>query len=123
MVERVISRDEILKGQECPSNLEGNLQGLLLALNRFRAAYGKPMIVNSGYRSPEHNASVGGRPGSAHVLCQAADFRDPTGSLASFCLENVQLLEHCGLWLESPSYTKGWVHLQTRPALHRVFIP
>ena len=37
--------------------------------------FGKPIIVNSGYRSPEHNAAVGGVPNSQHVLGTAADIR------------------------------------------------
>lgn len=47
-------------------------------LNRFdtlRAQFGKPLIVTSGYRCPEHNAKVSstGRTGP-HTTGQAADF-------------------------------------------------
>lgn len=41
--------------------------------NRIREAYGKPLVVNSGYRSEAHNAKVGGAKGSLHVQGQAAD--------------------------------------------------
>lgn len=119
----MISRDEILKGQNCPPELESNLEALLAALNLFREAYGIPMIVTSGLRSPAHNQSVGGKPGSAHVSAQAADFSDPDGSLKQFCLANLPLLESCGLWMESPDATPTWCHLQIRPAHNRVFIP
>ena len=44
-------------------------------LNEIRMAFGKPIIVNSGYRSPEHNAAVGGVPDSLHVQGLAADIR------------------------------------------------
>ena len=33
---------------------------LIVMLNAIRSRYGKPIVVNSGYRSPEHNAAVGG---------------------------------------------------------------
>ena len=53
---------------------------LLDLCNELRLAFGKPIIVNSGYRSPEHNAAVGGVPNSYHVQGLAADLRpmDPT---------------------------------------------
>ena len=38
---------------------------------------GKPIIVNSAYRSPAINASVGGKPTSQHVHGCAADIRVP----------------------------------------------
>ncbi len=41
---------------------------------------GIPFIVNSGYRTPAHNAAVGGVPNSAHLHGWAADIsaRTPT---------------------------------------------
>lgn len=48
---------------------------LLELLNSLRAAYGKPLVVNSAYRSPEHNKAVGGVPNSYHTQGLAADIR------------------------------------------------
>lgn len=48
---------------------------LLELCNEIRSAFGKPILVNSGYRSPEHNAKVGGVPNSYHVQGLAADIR------------------------------------------------
>ena len=48
---------------------------LLELCNELRTAFGKPIIVNSGYRSPEHNAKVGGVENSYHVQGLAADLR------------------------------------------------
>ncbi|WP_352422263.1 D-Ala-D-Ala carboxypeptidase family metallohydrolase [Proteiniphilum sp.] len=42
-------------------------------LQPLRDLYGKPMVVNSGYRSPEVNKLVGGVPASQHTKGQAAD--------------------------------------------------
>ena len=45
------------------------------ALERIRAAVGKPVIVNSAYRCLTHNKAVGGKPNSEHVNGLAADIR------------------------------------------------
>ena len=49
-------------------------RGFLLTLDKIRADYGKPLRVNSGYRSVKHNALVGGRVGSSHLKGVAVDF-------------------------------------------------
>lgn len=48
---------------------------LLHRLNMARDIYGKPMVVESGYRCEAHNAEVGGVAGSAHTSGEAADIR------------------------------------------------
>lgn len=42
-------------------------------LDPLREVWGRPIYVNSGYRSPELNVKVGGSVGSQHKLGQAAD--------------------------------------------------
>ena len=49
-------------------------RGFLLTLDKIRADYGKPLRVNSGYRTAEHNSLVGGRVGSSHCKGMAVDF-------------------------------------------------
>lgn len=48
---------------------------LIVRLNAIRSRFKKPIIVNSGYRSPEHNKAVGGVKNSTHVQGIAADIR------------------------------------------------
>lgn len=48
-------------------------QELVKVLDKVREDYGKPMRVNSAYRSNEHNAKVGGVKNSQHRLGNAAD--------------------------------------------------
>lgn len=56
-----------------------NLQRLTRELEKVRALTGQPLRINSGYRSPELNAAVGGHPASAHQEGRAADFDPPAG--------------------------------------------
>lgn len=42
-------------------------------LQPLRVAYGKPIAITSGYRSPEVNKLVGGVPSSQHMKGEAAD--------------------------------------------------
>ena len=46
---------------------------VLEVLQPLREAFGKPMHINSGYRSPELNSLIGGVPTSQHVKGEAAD--------------------------------------------------
>lgn len=48
---------------------------LLYALETFRAAVGRPVIVDDAYRCVLHNADVGGAPNSEHLLGLAADIK------------------------------------------------
>lgn len=126
----MITRDEILMGRDKQYPLDGtlqvNLEKLLKAVNKFRAVYGKPLKVTSGYRPAAVNATVkGAAKKSNHMLCLAVDFADSDGKLAEYCLKNLKLLEEFGIWLEDPAFTKGWVHMQVVPPRSgsRVFKP
>lgn len=54
--------------------IKKNLEALIEnVLDPLREAYGKPIYVNSGYRSPELNKAVGGVGTSEHQSGRAAD--------------------------------------------------
>jgi len=52
---------------------EGISPKLITILEDVRAHFDAPVVINSGYRSPEHNANVGGAKGSHHLCGMAAD--------------------------------------------------
>lgn len=87
-------------------------------LQPVREHFGKSVTVNSGYRSPESNAAVGGSKTSDHCKGQAADIEIdglPNPELAAWIMEN---LEYTQLILEF--YTQGqpnsgWVHVSYDP--------
>lgn len=131
----MITANEILMGRDVAEPLTKemfyNLLNLLPKINYIRFLYGKPLHVSSGYRPPSINASVGGSKKSAHLLCMAVDFKDPDGSFALWCLNNLPALKKVGLYMEDPRWTMkktnagyaGWVHLDTRKRSNQVFIP
>ncbi|MBQ9527846.1 MAG: hypothetical protein IJR68_09555 [Fretibacterium sp.] len=57
---------------------------LVLWLDLFRAAWGGPVKVNSGFRCPAHNAEVGGAEKSRHLLGCAADIAPLSGDMGRF---------------------------------------
>lgn len=48
---------------------------LLKVLTQLRDWYGQPITITSGARCKSHNAIVGGKPGSRHLVGKAADFK------------------------------------------------
>ncbi len=46
---------------------------LVAKLQAMRSAAGRPITINSGYRTPERNGAVGGSPTSQHLYGKAAD--------------------------------------------------
>lgn len=46
---------------------------LVQLLEAIRIHFNKPVIINSAYRTPSHNARIKGKPKSKHLLGMAAD--------------------------------------------------
>ena len=56
------------------SEVKNAIEALVLnVLQPLRDNWGKPLHINSGYRCPELNREVGGKPTSQHLSGQAAD--------------------------------------------------
>jgi len=100
-----------------------NMANLLSRLNHLFATLKIDAVVSSGYRPSPLNKTIGGAKTSTHTVCAGADIIDHDGSLGAMLAKNTKLLEEYGLYLENPSFTKGWVHLDTKERKNRVFTP
>lgn len=86
-------------------------------LDPIRAAWGKPIIINSGYRSLALNKAVGGASTSQHLRGEAADITAGSKTLnkqlrtliqqlaANGTIEFDQLIDEKGL---------SWIHISYR---------
>lgn len=100
-------------------------QDLLNKVNAFLEHCPGEHKMTSGYRSPEHNAKIGGAKLSNHMTGNAIDIYDPDKSLARFVFQKAQLLSDHGLYCEDMRCTRNWVHFQNvapRSGM-RFFIP
>jgi uncharacterized protein YcbK (DUF882 family) len=130
----MISFKELLAGNsiaDVPLSYQHNLQALQKKMNTIRAAYAKPMIVTSGFRSEQQHLRIYSKHkknppmGSHHLRGNACDIYDPNQELQKWVLNNVELLEELGLWCEDFSATRTWVHFQQLPPKSgkRFFLP
>lgn len=60
-------------GTPVPKAYQGNVMVLATNLQALRDELGEPIYINSAYRTPSHNAKVGGVKDSQHVKGCAAD--------------------------------------------------
>ena len=60
-------------GAEMPDEVLQNVKELATNLQVLRDEFKAPIKINSGYRSPSHNARVGGAKRSQHLLGTAGD--------------------------------------------------
>jgi uncharacterized protein YcbK (DUF882 family) len=98
------SREEFRSkdGAYFPKQAQDNLQVLAQQLEVLREHFQKPVTINSGYRSPEHNAKIGGSKNSQHLLGKAADVviegvsPDEVADAIEFLVEN-KMMKQGGL--------------------------
>ena len=62
-------------GSNVPNEYLRNVIELAKNLQVLRDYIGKPIIINSAYRSQKHNAKVGGAKNSQHLLAKASDLK------------------------------------------------
>lgn len=62
-------------GFELTDEIRSNLFELATNLEVLRAHFDAPVHLTNAYRTPEHNAAVGGSKNSQHLLGKAADIK------------------------------------------------
>ena len=67
-----------------PKHLWQNIIPTARVADTIRRAWGGPVIVGSGYRSPDYNTVVGGAPGSEHTVFRAMDIYPSNGHIEEF---------------------------------------
>ena len=94
---------------------QANLQQLCeQVLQKVRDHFGKPVTVNSGYRSPELNKAIGGSTTSDHCKGMAADIEIPGISnyeLADWIKENCEFRQLILEFYTPGVPDSGWVHV------------
>lgn len=60
-------------GSEMTETAFNNIKLVAVNLQKIRDHINKPIVVNSGYRSPQHNKKIGGVTNSYHTKGLAAD--------------------------------------------------
>ena len=83
-------------------------------LDPIRRMWGKPIIVNSGYRCPKLNATVGGSATSQHMKGEAADITAgcPTKNKELFDMIAQSAIPFDQL-IDEKNYR--WIHVSYRP--------
>jgi hypothetical protein len=115
--ELTVSETATRKGLDNTPNeaITANLKTLAeTILQPLREHYGKSVKVNSGYRSPDVNASVGGSKTSDHCKGQAADIEIAgvaNGDLAQYIADNFKFTQVILEFYTQGIPDSGWVHV------------
>lgn len=106
-----------------PENIAKSLEALVNnILDPLREAWGAPIQVTSGYRSPAVNKAVGGASTSQHVLGEAADIRTVPNTRANN-KKLYELIKKLNLPVDQciNEYDYSWIHVSYGPRNRRMY--
>jgi hypothetical protein len=128
-----MGRDQVYANELTPeirSNAQVTVDRANALIARFQAETGNATArrVNSGRRPPAVNAGTkNAAKKSKHMTGQAIDIGDDDEGLDRWRMSSAgrAALDSIGLWLEHPSATPRWCHVQIVPpgSGNRVFYP
>lgn len=92
----------------CPCcGFMGMDQEFMDILEAVRKEYGKPMKLNSSFRCADHNAAIGAKLSSSHVMGKAVDIACE-GSRNRYELLRVLIMHVCRIGIG-----EGFIHIDT----------
>lgn len=107
-------------GNKVPDLLIPNARATLEMMERIRSALSEkagrpvPIIISSGYRSPNVNAAVGGSRNSDHMQANAVDWTAPSfGPPLAICRYLAPRVGELGIGQLIHEFG-AWVHVSTR---------
>lgn len=112
-----LTKTELRKFDNTPPNaIIPNLKRMADKLEDVRALLdGKPIIVNSGYRSKKVNDAVGSKDTSQHREGLAADFTCPSYGSVFEIMKRIEgsdmVFDQLIMEFYNPATGAGWVHL------------
>lgn len=102
-------------GTPVPQKYMKNVQELANNLQVLRDDIGEPLWVSgSGYRTPKHNAKVGGAPESQHLTASAADLSTKSLSPKQLAARIEKLIKAGKMKQGGIGVYKGFVHYDIR---------
>lgn len=90
---------------------------VLEGLEKLREIVGKPININSGYRSESYNKKVGGAKDSQHVLGNAIDFH-VSGMTTQQIYDIIKKNNMLGEVFKGVGLYNTFVHVDVRPNPH-----
>ena len=104
-------------GWDC--GIQNHFMHRLVAL---REEFGSKMVITSGYRTPEHNAKIGGSPNSYHMDGIAVDVHAPRGFETHRFVRLALLYGFSGIGLSLDGADEDrFIHIDTRPSTPVIF--
>jgi hypothetical protein len=111
----MITLSQFAKGATIPAELVPNAQITVNVLNAVFEAFPGVFLFSSGYRTPAHNAAVGGVPDSFHVKGFAGDFYPNDGNFAKYKSGVISILDRFGFELIDESKKPNAAHFHIEP--------
>ena len=110
-----------------PNEAADRLQTLIEELlDPIRAAWGGPIAVNSGYRSPALNRAVGGVSTSQHLKGEAADITVGSTADNKRLFDKIVAMQAAGritfdqlIWEKGSATGPDWIHISYRAGANR----
>lgn len=101
-------------GTPVPKKYLENVTLLAMQLQVLRDYIKEPVRLNSGFRTPAHNARIGGAPGSQHLYAKAADIATEGYTPKQLAKVVEKLIKEKKLWFGGIGIYNSWIHVDTR---------